>query len=167
MAPSDPVAGDATPENTLNEVDAATMPQGPGPRPGGLPDAPPERGTHVSHVHDGKSLTLLEHSHNANPQSMEAALKTPAGWPVAEGGARIAVLSDMREPGTQETANSRLVADIIARGPPRDVAGVLIDALLPLADTGPPEPETYQVTLYGKVQGVGYRRWLWTQAPRR
>ncbi|MBF0213158.1 MAG: acylphosphatase [Magnetococcales bacterium] len=49
-------------------------------------------------------------------------------------------------------------------GTPRDVAGALIEELYPELRQGEIPRQSVRVRVNGKVQGIGFRRWVWTQA---
>jgi len=49
-------------------------------------------------------------------------------------------------------------------GTPRDLAGALLDALIPPHVANTTSPESCRVTISGKVHNVGYRRWMKKQA---
>lgn len=51
-----------------------------------------------------------------------------------------------------------------SEGIPRDVAGALIEYLFPGCASDKPGPQSLRVLISGKVQGVGYRNWLWRRA---
>ncbi len=59
------------------------------------------------------SITLVDESYNANPASMEAAIKVLAATPVAKRGRRIAVLGDMLELGDHSQELHAQMADIL------------------------------------------------------
>nr|WP_068315690.1 UDP-N-acetylmuramoylalanyl-D-glutamyl-2,6-diaminopimelate--D-alanyl-D-alanine ligase [Pseudovibrio hongkongensis] len=69
--------------------------------------APKGRGEQVPLEIGGGAALLLDESYNANPASMEAALKLLGTMPVTEGGRRIAVLGDMREMGVDAAKHHR------------------------------------------------------------
>ena len=78
--------------------------------------APDGRGIAVEFAQDGRVLTLLDESYNANPTSMRAALGVFAERPSA--GRRVLVLGDMLELGSQSSALHRGLLDLIIEGQP-------------------------------------------------
>lgn len=61
----------------------------------------------------GREITLIDESYNANPASMRAALETLANAPLEGGGRHVAVLGDMAELGAQSDTLHRELASII------------------------------------------------------
>lgn len=68
------------------------------------------RGKPVALDLDGRKVTLLDESYNANPASMKAAIGVLGGW---QGAAKIAVLGEMRELGSDAGALHLALAPLL------------------------------------------------------
>jgi UDP-N-acetylmuramoyl-tripeptide--D-alanyl-D-alanine ligase len=75
--------------------------------------APKGRGAQSEHDIEGGTLLLLDEAYNANPASMEAALKVLGSLPGPRATRRIAVLGDMLELGAQGEALHRALSPVI------------------------------------------------------
>lgn len=73
-------------------------------------ESPKGRGNQRLLTIDGKKITLLDESYNANPTSMRAALSVLVASKAAP--RRVAILGDMRELGAQEIDFHRALADL-------------------------------------------------------
>ncbi|MCX5566771.1 YheC/YheD family protein [Alcaligenes phenolicus] len=76
---------------------------------------------------------------------------------------------DMRKPPRKQqwaiieiNSNPEFGQHFIQHGQARDVAGLLIEQLFPVQKRVP--ISTQRIVLSGKVQGVGFRKWLWSLA---
>jgi UDP-N-acetylmuramoyl-tripeptide--D-alanyl-D-alanine ligase len=65
-------------------------------------------------THPKGEFALIDESYNANPASMQAAIRLLDGAEVESGGRRIAVLGDMLELGTHSRELHSALADVIA-----------------------------------------------------
>jgi UDP-N-acetylmuramoyl-tripeptide--D-alanyl-D-alanine ligase len=75
--------------------------------------APQGRGAQTEHDIEGGTILLLDEAYNANPASMDAALKVLGGLPAARASRRIAILGDMLELGAQGEALHRGLSRIV------------------------------------------------------
>jgi UDP-N-acetylmuramoyl-tripeptide--D-alanyl-D-alanine ligase len=64
---------------------------------------------------DGRSITLIDESYNANPASMRAALAVLKGTAPSNGGRRIAVLGDMLELGVEGAALHAELSEVVGQ----------------------------------------------------
>jgi UDP-N-acetylmuramoyl-tripeptide--D-alanyl-D-alanine ligase len=105
---------------------------------GALAELPAERGRgmRLRLRHPKGEFALIDESYNANPASMQAALKLLDGAEVEGGGRRIAVLGDMLELGAHSRELHSALADVIA-GTRTDMVLLAGEEMKALADSLP------------------------------